>query len=85
MTNKRHAQTPLTSEPPQHLTGMTLRNRALGQSDIAMGGGVDEESLIPVSKADLDEDVVVEVVVEVAVDVQMILEKKYLSLINLNK
>jgi hypothetical protein len=39
MTNKRHAQTPLSSEPPQHLAGMTLRNRALGQSDIAMGRG----------------------------------------------
>ena len=39
MTNKRHAQTPLSSEPPQHLAGMTLRNRALGQSDITMGRG----------------------------------------------
>ena len=37
MTNKRHAQTPLSSEPPQHLAGMTLRNRALGQSDITIG------------------------------------------------
>ena len=39
MTNKRHAQTPLSSEPPQHLVGMTLRKRELGQSDITMGRG----------------------------------------------
>ena len=39
MTNKRHAQTPLSSEPPQHLAAMTLWNRALGQSDIGMGRG----------------------------------------------
>ena len=39
MTKKRHAQTLLSSEPPQHLAGMTLRNRALGQSDITMGRG----------------------------------------------
>ncbi len=39
MTNKRHAQTPLSSEPPQHLAAMTLWNRALDQSDIGMGRG----------------------------------------------
>ncbi len=37
MTNKRHAHTPFSSEPPQHLAAMTLWNRALGQSDIGMG------------------------------------------------
>ncbi len=70
MTYKRHAQTPLSSEPPQHLAAMALWNRALGQSDIGMGGrgGVDEDE-----------------VVEAAVNVQMILEKKCLSLIHPNK
>jgi hypothetical protein len=37
MANKRYAKTPLSSEPPQTFDGISLKNRALGQSDDDFG------------------------------------------------